>query len=290
MSCWWSWLHHLSSVTGSCLRWNNTSIRLAELLFAGLKHILTSFCCCWRRRAAITHKAPCQDSCLVRSRYDYPHRTPIFGLIYRVDWLRTPFPLQVCWPLTNQESSRGEIHYSARPLKTLRLQHNLSGLTFCLKHEDLRAWSQLRQSQIPVFWKHLGSEISLKEGQIIFNPRRQKSGFLYPSMGCWKFLMWGLCESISLFSQTCQEISVLKGLRGEFSNLFNPRRDWLLICSHVEIKKITLIIIPATTFGKVPIEKLGGMAAGSVTEAEMFSRNRCSKQSSPRKSFPRNTH
>lgn len=113
------------------------------LCCVGLKHILTSLCYSWWWQAAITHKAPRQDSCLVNSGYDYAHHSLrrwkqflswFTGLIGPDPW--------VCWPLTNQENSRGGIHYSVSPLQTHWLQHNLSRITFSLKHEDLEALSQ----------------------------------------------------------------------------------------------------------------------------------------------------
>lgn len=84
-------------------------------------------------QAAIKHKAPRQEAHLVAANVIIPNHSP-----HRCKQSQSWF----AGPLTNQENSRGGIHYSVSPLETPWLQHNLCGLTHRLKLEDLKALAQ----------------------------------------------------------------------------------------------------------------------------------------------------
>lgn len=167
--------------------WSETTWASSRLILfcVGLKHILTSLCYSWRRQAAITHKAPRQDSCLVNGGYDYARHSLrrwkqflswFTGLIGPDPW--------VCWPLTNQGKLQRWNSLFCEPSP-----NSLTPTQSLRDYVQSKAWrsrgfvsAQQCQSWTRVFWKHLGSKISLKltqELKIIFNPIRDRSKFVF---------------------------------------------------------------------------------------------------------------
>lgn len=136
-------------------------------------------------RLAITHKAPRQDSCLVNGGYDYARHSLrrwkqflswFTGLIGPDPW--------VCWPLTNQGKLQRWNSLFCEPSP-----NSLTPTQSLRDYVQSKAWrsrgfvsAQQCQSWTRVFWKHLGSKISLKltqELKIIFNPIRDRSKFVF---------------------------------------------------------------------------------------------------------------